>query len=139
MMDDVVGLAGHKRHVESDAGLQIGREGPSDDPARPGVANDREVEKAWPASAGRGMSATHNAFGRSTLKLRRTRSLAGGWSLACRVVTGAFLRRLTPAIPAVRISRAIRFRPTGRPSAFSSGHEHTGRRRFHASSCPTFG
>jgi hypothetical protein len=29
-----------------DAGLQIGREGPSDDPARPGVENDREVEKA---------------------------------------------------------------------------------------------
>jgi hypothetical protein len=49
MMDDVVGLSGHERHVESvehDAGLQIGREGPSDDPARPGVENDREVEKA---------------------------------------------------------------------------------------------
>src|ERR1700686_4778156 len=49
MMDDVVGLSGLKRHVEGvkhDAGLQIGREGPSDDPARPGVENDREVEKA---------------------------------------------------------------------------------------------
>src|ERR1700683_4657066 len=49
MMDDVVWLSGHERHVESvehDAGLQIGREGPSDDPARPGVENDREVEKA---------------------------------------------------------------------------------------------
>src|SRR5271170_1746711 len=49
MMDDVVGLSGHERHVESvehDAGLQVGREGPSDDPARPGVENDREVEKA---------------------------------------------------------------------------------------------
>src|SRR3984957_16391239 len=49
MMDDVVGLSGYDRHVESvehDAGLQIGREGPSDDPARPGVENDREVEKA---------------------------------------------------------------------------------------------
>src|SRR5271155_46145 len=49
MMDDVVGLSGYERHVESvehDAGLQIGREGPSDDPARPGVENDREVEKA---------------------------------------------------------------------------------------------
>ena len=48
MMDDVVGLSGHERHVESvehDAGLQVGREGPSDDPARPGVENDREVEK----------------------------------------------------------------------------------------------
>ncbi len=48
-MDDVVGLSGRERHVESvdhDAGLQIGREGPSDDPARPGVENDREVEKA---------------------------------------------------------------------------------------------
>ena len=33
---------------------------------------------------------------------------------------GALLRRLTPAIPAARISRAIRFRPTERPSAFSS-------------------
>jgi hypothetical protein len=49
MMDDVVGLSGRKSHVESvehDAGLQIGREGPSDDPARPGVEDDREVEKA---------------------------------------------------------------------------------------------
>ena len=49
MMDHVVGLSGHERHVESvehDAGLQIGREGPSDDPARPGVENDREIEKA---------------------------------------------------------------------------------------------
>jgi hypothetical protein len=49
MMDDVVGPSGHERHVEGvehDAGLQIGREGPSDDPARTGVENDREVEKA---------------------------------------------------------------------------------------------
>ena len=49
MMDDVVWLSGHERHVEGvehDAGLQIGREGPSDDPARPGVENDRQVEKA---------------------------------------------------------------------------------------------
>ena len=48
-MDDVVGLSGHERHVESvehDAGLQIGREGPSDDPTRLGVENDREIEKA---------------------------------------------------------------------------------------------
>jgi hypothetical protein len=47
MIDDVVGLSGHERHVESvahDAGLQIGRDRPSDDPARPGVENDREVE-----------------------------------------------------------------------------------------------
>ena len=44
-----VGLSGHERHVESvehDAGLQIGREGSSDDPARPGVENDRKVEKS---------------------------------------------------------------------------------------------
>ena len=49
MMDDVVGLSGRERHVESvehDAGLQIGREGPSDDPARPGVENHRGVKKA---------------------------------------------------------------------------------------------
>jgi hypothetical protein len=53
-MDDGVGLSGRERHVESvehNAGLQIGREGPSDDPARPGVENDREIEKA--ASVGR--------------------------------------------------------------------------------------
>ena len=34
VMDDVVGLSGRERHVESvehDAGLQIRREGPSDD------------------------------------------------------------------------------------------------------------
>ena len=49
MMDDVIGLSSHERHierVENDAGLQVGREGPSDDPTRPGVENDREVEKA---------------------------------------------------------------------------------------------
>jgi hypothetical protein len=49
MKDDVVGLSGHGRPVESlehVAGLQIGREGPSAEPARPGVENDREVEKA---------------------------------------------------------------------------------------------
>jgi hypothetical protein len=33
---------------------------------------------------------------RSATKLRRTRSPAGWWSVACRVVTGALLRRLTP-------------------------------------------
>ena len=47
MMDDVVRLSGCDRHVESveyDAGLQIGRAGPSDDPARPGVENDRGRE-----------------------------------------------------------------------------------------------
>ena len=78
IMDDVGWLSGHERHVESvehDAGLQIGREGPSDDPARPRVENDREVEKS--GQLGRKvMSATHNAFGRSAAKLRRTRSLA---------------------------------------------------------------
>jgi hypothetical protein len=54
MMDDVVGPSGHERHVEGvehDAGLQIGREGPSDDPARTGVENDREERK--PANVGR--------------------------------------------------------------------------------------
>jgi hypothetical protein len=51
MMDDVVGLSGHEGYVESvehDAGCQIGREGPSDDPARPAVENDREVEILGP-------------------------------------------------------------------------------------------
>src|SRR5215831_13621018 len=49
MMDDVVGLSGLKRHVESvkhNAGLQIRREGPSDDAARPGVENHRKIEKS---------------------------------------------------------------------------------------------
>ena len=78
------------------------------------------------------MSATHNSFGRSAKKLRRTRSLAGWGSVACRVVIGALLRRLMPAIPAARISRAIRFRPAERPLAFSLGHEHAVRHRFHA-------
>src|SRR6202020_342844 len=74
----------------------------------------------------------NSSFGRSAPKLRRTRSLAGWWSLACRVVTGALLRRLTPAIPAARISRAIRLRPTKRPSACSLGRERVARHRFHA-------
>ena len=79
MMDDIVGLLGRERHVEGvehDAGLQIGREGSSDDPARPGVENDRKVEKS--GHVGRKvMPATHSSFGRSAMKLRRTRSLAG--------------------------------------------------------------
>jgi hypothetical protein len=77
-VDDVIGLAGSNCHVEGvehDAGLQIGRESPSDDASRPGVENDREVEKA--ANVGRKViSATHSSFGRSATKLRRTRSLA---------------------------------------------------------------
>jgi hypothetical protein len=55
MMDDVVGLSGHERHVESvehDARLQIGREGPSDDPATR-VKNDREGRESRPMSARR--------------------------------------------------------------------------------------
>jgi hypothetical protein len=48
-MDDIFGLSGGKRHVESvehNAGLQIGREGPSDDASRPGVEDDCEVQEA---------------------------------------------------------------------------------------------
>ena len=45
---------------------------------------------------------------------------------------GTISRDLTPAIPPARINRAIRFRPTERPSAFSLGHEHAARHRFHA-------
>jgi hypothetical protein len=49
MMDDVVGLSRRQRHVERvehDLGLQVGRERPPDDPARPGVENDGEIEEA---------------------------------------------------------------------------------------------
>ena len=79
MVDDVIGFSGRERHVESvehDAGLQISREGPSDDASRPGVENNRKMRK--PANVGRKViSATHNSFGLSATKLRRTRSLAG--------------------------------------------------------------
>jgi hypothetical protein len=122
MMDDVVGPSGHERHVEGvehDAGLQIGREGPSDDPARTGVENDREVEKA--GQRRQEADVGHPQLVRPLGHEVAADEIAGGMMVfACRVVIGALLRRLTPAIPAARISRAIRFRPTERPSAFSS-------------------
>ena len=49
MVDDVLRLAGGERHVERiehDAGLQIGREGPSDDPARPGIHDDGQEQES---------------------------------------------------------------------------------------------
>jgi hypothetical protein len=53
-MDDIFGLSGGKRHVENvehNTGLQIGREGLSDDASRPGVEDDREAPHArrWSA------------------------------------------------------------------------------------------
>ena len=121
MMNDVVGLSGLKRHVESvehDAGLQIGREGPADDPARPGVENDREVEKAGQRRQEGDVG--HPQLVRPLGHEVAADKIAGGWRSSRRVVIGALLRRLMPAIPAARISRAIRFRPAERPSAFSS-------------------
>jgi hypothetical protein len=55
MMDDSVGLSGHERHVDGveHGGSLIGRECLSDDPARPGVENDREVEGVAIAEAAR--------------------------------------------------------------------------------------
>jgi len=65
------------------------------------------------------MSATHNRFGPGATKLRSTRSGAGR-ALRSRTVVVIHLRRLTPAKPAVRISRATRLRPTSMPAASSS-------------------
>jgi hypothetical protein len=65
------------------------------------------------------MSATQSWFGRAAVKLRSTRSAAGRASRS-RLVVMTPRRRLTPAIPAARISRATRFLPMARPSARSS-------------------
>ena len=49
MVDDVLGLAGGKRHVESvehNPRLQVAREGPSDNPARPCVHDDGQEQEA---------------------------------------------------------------------------------------------
>ena len=94
--------------------------GPSDDPARPGVENDREVEKA-------GQRRQEGDVGHP----QRVRPL-GHEVAADEIAGGMMIPRLprrdrcasapaTPAIPAARINRAIRFRPTIRLSAFSSG------------------
>jgi hypothetical protein len=61
------------------------------------------------------MSATPSSLGPAAAKFRRTRSWAGrGLGSRC-VVTGGFLRRLTPAIPAPCINRATRLARQGRP------------------------
>src|SRR5260370_37047312 len=52
------------------------------------------------------MSATQSRFGAAAEKSRSTRSGAGRASLSRRVVTTVPRRRLTPTIPAARISRA---------------------------------
>lgn len=49
MMDDILGLAGSKRHikgVEHNAGLEISREGPANDPARPCIEHNRQEQEA---------------------------------------------------------------------------------------------
>jgi hypothetical protein len=60
------------------------------------------------------MSATHNTFGRSGLKRRPTRSVAGVIP-GIRIVVFHRFRGLTPAIPAAAINRATRLRPTRIP------------------------
>ncbi len=65
------------------------------------------------------MSATHSRFGPAASKRRSTRSGAGRTRTARRVVRGP-RRRLTPAMPAARITRATRLRLTAAPSADSS-------------------
>jgi hypothetical protein len=65
------------------------------------------------------MSATQSWLGRSAVKFRSTRSGAGRASRSRRVVMTP-RRRLTPTMPAARISRAIRFLPTALPSARNS-------------------
>src|ERR1700732_3619508 len=66
-----------------------------------------------------GRPATQSWFGRSAVKFRSTRSGAGRASRSRRVVMMP-RRRLTPIIPAARISPGIRFLPTAPPSARNS-------------------
>ena len=128
-------FSGHERHVESvehDAGLQIGREGPSDDPARPGVENDRKVEKSGqrrqegdvghpqPAgSLGHEVAADEIAGGMMVCRLPR-------------VVIGALLRRLTPAIPAARIEPSNPLPANREAIGLQLGGNTLARHRFHA-------
>src|SRR5207237_798656 len=65
------------------------------------------------------MSATQSRSGPVALKSRSTRSGAGRASRS-RTVVWMPLRRLTPAKPSVRMSRATRLRPMWTPSAASS-------------------
>src|ERR1700724_998766 len=66
------------------------------------------------------MSATQSWFGREAMKFRSTRSGAGLASLSRRVVVTPERRRLAPASPGARISRAMRLRPCLSPSALSA-------------------
>ncbi len=67
------------------------------------------------------MSATQSWFGPAAVKSRSTRSGAGRASRSRDVVVDERLRRLTPAKPAARISRATRLRPTWHASASQLG------------------
>ena len=67
---------------------------------------------AWFKNASwRSMSATHSRSAQAALKSRSTRSGATRAARWSRVVVFVERRRLTPAIPASRISRPIRFAP----------------------------
>src|SRR6266404_2330320 len=111
VVDDIAGLALTDRHLQCrqhELGAQMRLHRPADDPTAERIEHDSEIEKA---GCRRDMSATQSWFGRSAVKFRSTRSGAGRASRSRRVVMTA-RRRLTPTIPAARISRAIRFLPT---------------------------
>src|SRR5205807_10280496 len=97
----------HVEGVEDEVGAQVRRHRPAHDAAAPGIEDDGKVEEAGP---GRDvMSATQRRSGPGALKSRSTRSGAGRASRSRMVVRG-LLRRLTPAKPSARISRATRLR-----------------------------
>ena len=87
MMDDVVGLSGHERPVEK----RRARRGSSDRPRRPirrsGATRRRERpqgRESRPTWGRKVISATHNSFGRSAMKLRRTQDRSRD-DAACRL------------------------------------------------------
>ena len=87
---------------------------------RRGSRTQPEHGKQKPASVGTYVtSATHSRFGPAASKRRPTRSGAGRTRTARRVVRGP-RRRLTPAMPAERITRATRLRLTAAPASDSS-------------------
>ena len=110
----------HVERVEHELGAQMRRHRPADDAPAPRIEHDGEIEKAGPGrdvgdvgdpelvGAGRGEVALDEIG-------RRARVAIADVVVTCR------LRRLTPAKPAARISRATACGRRGRPALAQLG------------------
>ena len=109
---------GHLQRLDHQRGTKMPRHGPTDDAPAEHVEDDSQVQKT---GQGRhvGDVGDSEPVRRVRLEATLTRSGAGrAWAFR-RVVRGP-RRRLTPAMPADRITRATRLRLTATPPSVSS-------------------